>query len=233
VTCGDSAREHWGPWLTSLAGPVTDLPALPARGDLDPLIADLPDDGRLVVAGDDAALAAVLVRLLRRERLALAVAVLPGPGSTAGAVYGLPADPAAAVALARDGAPRPTVLVRDDHGGVVAAHHEVGPFHGEVYCDEHLLATGDATGLTVVPDPDGGGVTVAVTGPRRLAGLRPGRLTTRSGRAAQLGCRPGVPVSRDGVPGDRPVTRRSWYRHTEDWRLVRPLVTSPGASAAP
>jgi hypothetical protein len=42
------------------------------------------------------------------------------------------------------------------------------------------------------------------------------------GRAAQLGCRPGVTVVRDGVPAERPVNRRSWYRHTEDWLLVRP-----------
>ena len=38
----------------------------------------------------------------------------------------------------------------------------------------------------------------------------------------QLLAREPVTVVRDGVPGDRPVSRRSWYRHTEDWRLVRP-----------
>ena len=225
VTCGDGARARWGPSLASPAEPadppVRHLPALPARADLDPLLDELPDDARLVVAGDDAALAAVLVRLLRRERLAVAVALLPAPGSTAAAVWGLPTDPAAAVALARAGAARPAPLVRDDHGGVVAGRHEVGPFHGAVYCDEHLLTRGDAAGLVVTPDPDGG-VVVTLTGPRRLGGLRAGRVTTRSGRAAQIGCRPGVPVTRDGVPGERPEARRSWYRHTQDWHLVRP-----------
>ncbi|WP_243418388.1 hypothetical protein [Actinomycetospora cinnamomea] len=220
VTCGDAARERWAPALADLAAPVADLPALPARQELDPLLDALPDGGRLVVAGDDAALAAVLVRLLRRERLALAVAVLPAPGSAAAEVWGLPTD-GDAVTLAREGTAQEVPLVRDDHGGVVAGRHEVGAFHGEVYCEEHLVAQGSAAGLAVAPDP-AGGVTVTVTGPRRLGGLRPARVRTRSGRAAQLGCRPGVLVTRDGVPGDRPVTRRSWYRHTRDWRLVRP-----------
>ena len=35
-------------------------------------------------------------------------------------------------------------------------------------------------------------------------------------------------VTRDGVPGDRPVARRSWYRHTEDWLLVTPRAASAG-----
>ena len=47
-------------------------------------------------------------------------------------------------------------------------------------------------------------------------------------RAVQLGCRPPVPVIRDGVPGDRPVARRSWYRHTQDWLLVSPRGASGG-----
>lgn len=221
VTCGDRARDRWGPGVAGLDAAVTDLPALPARGDVDPLLDDLPDGGRLVVAGDDAALAAVLVRLQRRERLDVEVAVLPAPDSAAAAVWGLPTDPAAALALARDGTARPVPLVRDDHGGLVAGHHRTGPVHGEVFCDQYRVMRGDAAAVTVAPDP-AGGVTVTVTGPRRLGGLRAGAVSARSGRAVQLGCRPAVTVVRDGVPGDRPVSRRSWYRHTEDWRLVRP-----------
>jgi hypothetical protein len=227
MTCGDVARARWGPWLPAPDAPRHDLPDLPTRPDVDPLLTGIPAGGRLVVAGDDAALAAVLVRLLRRERLDVAVALLPAPDSAAAAVWGLPADAAAAMALARDGAAHPAPLVRDDHGGLVAGRHATGPFHGEVYCDEHLVARGDADALVVVPDP-GGGVTVTVTGPRRLAGLRAGRVTTHSGRAVQLGCRPPVTVTRDGVPGDRPVARRSWYRHTEDWLLVTPRAASAG-----
>ncbi|TDQ52666.1 hypothetical protein EV188_10742 [Actinomycetospora succinea] len=221
MTCGDPARTRWGAGAAGLGAVITDLPALPARGDVDPLLDDLPTGGRLVVAGDDAALAAVLVRLLRRERLDVEVAVLPAPGSAAASVWGLPADPAAALALARDGTARPAPLVRDDHGGLVAGHHTVGPVHGEIYCEEHRVLSGDAAAITVAPDPDGG-VRVTVAGPRRLGGLRAGLVTERSGRAVQLGCRPPVTIVRDGVPADRPVARRSWYRHTEDWRLVRP-----------
>ncbi len=98
--------------------------------------------------------------------------------------------------------------------------HEVAAFYGSVYCEEHLVAHGDAAGLVVRPDP-AVGVAVTVTGPRRLGGLRAGRVATRAGRAVQVGCRP-ARVVRDGVPDDRPVQRRSWYRHVEDWRLVLP-----------
>ncbi|MEJ2862664.1 hypothetical protein [Actinomycetospora flava] len=219
LTCGDPARARWAGVLGAWR-PV-DLPAVPARGDVDPLLDDLPADARLVVAGDDAALAAVLVRLLRRERLDLEVALLPAPDSAAAHVWGLPTDPGAALALARDGSARPAPLVRDDHGGLVAGRHTVGPVHGEVYCEEHRVLRGDAAELVVTPDPDAG-VRVTVTGPPRLGGLRAGRVSERAGRAVQLGCRPAVTVVRDGVPADRAVSRRSWYRHTEDWRLVRP-----------
>jgi hypothetical protein len=219
VTCGDAARARWTPHLGGIA--TADLPDVPGRGDVDPVVAEVPDGARLVVAGGDAGLAAVLVRLLRRERLGIEVALLPAPASPAAAVWGLPTDPAAALALARDGTARPAPLVRDDHGGLVLGRHETGPLHGAVYCDEHEVVRGDAAGLSVVPDP-AGGVTVTVAGPRRLGGLRAGRVTRRSGRAVQLGCRPPVTVTRDGVPDDRPVPRRSWYRHTGDWLLVRP-----------
>lgn len=221
VTCGDLARARWAPALGTLGDAATGLPALPTRGDVDPLLDDLPAAARLAVAGDDAALAAVLVRLLRRERLDVEVAVLPADGSAAALVWGLPTDPAAALALARDGTARPAPLVRDDHGGLVAGRHATGPVHGEVYCEEHRVLRGDAAEVSVAPDP-AGGVTVTVLGPRRLGGLRAGSVTARSGRAVQLGCRPAVTVVRDGLPGDRPVSRRSWYRHIEDWRLVRP-----------
>lgn len=219
VTCGDSTSARWGSTVDAVDALA--LPALPARGDVDPLLDALPVAGRLAVAGDDAALAAVLVRLLRRERLDVEVAVLPDPDSTAAAVWGVPTDPAAALALARDGSARPAPLVRDDHGGLVAGRHTAGPVHGEIYCEEHRVLRGDAAEIAVSPDP-AGGVRVTVTGPRRLGGLRAGAVAERSGRAVQLGCRPPVTVVRDGVPGDRPVSRRSWYRHTEDWLLVRP-----------
>src|SRR5689334_2710307 len=124
VTCGDTVRTRWVPAIGDLQ--TVDLPARPGRGDVDPLIDDLPDGGRLAVAGDDAAIAAVLVRLLRRERLGIEIALLPAPESAAARVWGVPTAPGAALALASDGTARPAPLVRDDHGGLVLGRHEVG-----------------------------------------------------------------------------------------------------------
>jgi hypothetical protein len=232
LTCGDAARERWGRGvgeaLPTATTQVVALPDRPGRTDVDPVL-DLPEllgGGRLVVAGGDDDLAAVLVRLLRRERLAVPVALLPDPSSEAAGVWGLPTDARRALDLAREGTARPAPLVRDDHGGIVAGAHRVGAFDGVVYCDEHEVLRGRAAGLVVRPDPDGGpaevgGVAVSVTGPRRLGGLRRGAGNGARGRAATIGCLPAALV-RDGVADDRPLERRSWYRHTADWTLVRP-----------
>jgi hypothetical protein len=37
----------------------------------------------------------------------------------------------------------------------------------------------------------------------------------------QVGGRPATVIA-DGVAHPRPLERRTWYRHTEDWLLVRP-----------
>lgn len=232
LTCGDAARERWGDLADALGGAqVLAVPERPGRPDVDPVL-DGPalgrtsDEGRLVVAGTDADLAAVLVRLLRRERLDVPLAFLPVASSAAAQVWGLPTERAAALDVVRDGVPGPAPLLRDDRGGVVAGAHVVGPFDGVVYCDAHEVLRGDAAGLVVRPDPDGGpaevgGVAVTVSGRRRLAGLRPGVEHAARGRAATIGCAPAA-LRRDGVDEDRPLERRSWYRHTVDWTLVRP-----------
>ncbi|WP_433800669.1 hypothetical protein [Actinomycetospora sp. CA-084318] len=220
LTCGDTPF----PTTTAVA-----CAAVPTRAEVDPLL-----DGatRLVVAGSDAALAAVVVRLLRRERLDLAVAFVPtDPSSEAAAVWGLPTDPDAALTLAFDGAAAPAPLVRDDRGSVIAGVHRVGPFSGVSFCDEHELVRGEAEGLAVRADPQAdtrgglgpGGGGVAVTLHERRRWLR-ARAHTTFGRAATVGIRPGTvaAASRDGVDDPKPLERRSWYRHTEDWHLVRP-----------
>ena len=235
LTCGDAARARWGDLADALPeARVVAVPQPPGRPDVDPVLDDAAldraaDDPRLVVAGTDADLAAVLVRLLRRERLDVPVAFLPGASSEAARVWGLPTDRAAALEVARHGVVGPVPLLRDDRGGVVAGAHVVGAFDGVVYCDEHEVLRGAAAGLLVRPDPGAtghadrrsGGVAVTVTGRRRLAGLRPGVEHTARGRAATIGCAPAA-LRRDGVDDDRPLERRSWYRHTVDWTLVRP-----------
>ncbi|MGH3722340.1 MAG: hypothetical protein ACRDRI_26575, partial [Pseudonocardiaceae bacterium] len=52
-----------------------------------------------------------------------------------------------------------------------------------------------------------------------LPGLLRRRVRCVAGRAVQLGCLP-TDVCRDGV-ASRTTDRWTWYRHTEDWRLIR------------
>jgi hypothetical protein len=228
LTCGD---EHAGPGLHTVA-----VPARPGRADLDPVLAD-PDLRRLVVAGTDADLAAVLQRLLRADRLGVELAYVPADRRSAAArVWGLPHG-AAALDLARHGSASPVPLVRDDSGGVLVGRGEIRAVHGEAYCDATLALRGAARHLVVTPwrhgalsaSPDGtaGGIAVRAglrgglpDGRTRAVptGARAGR-GAATGRAVQVGCRPATLVH-DGVAHPRPVTRWAWYRHVADWFLV-------------
>jgi hypothetical protein len=223
---------------------VVAVPARPGRADLEPVLAD-PGVRRLIVAGTDADLAAVLLRLLRADRLGLELAYLPADRrSVAARVWGLPHGPSA-LRLARYGAAQAVPLVRDDAGGVLVGRGEVrgaggGAVHGEVYCDEILALRGAARRVVLTPwphPPGSRGVRPegAVGGVAVRAGLRGGLPDGRvravpptaraghgagSGRAVQLGCLPATLVH-DGVTHPRPVTRWAWYRHVADWHLVR------------
>jgi hypothetical protein len=226
LTCADVDAAAVDHVLDPGAARTVPVTGRPGRADVDPLLEtpELTGGGRLVVVGTDADLAAVLVRLLRRERLDVALAFVPVGPSEAAAVWGVPGQLDAALALARDGRAGAVPLVRDDRGGVVVGSHVVGAFDGVVYCDEHEVLRGQADSLVVRPDPDGGppergGVAVTVTGRRRLGGLRAGAAHAARGRAATIGCRP-ARVVRDGVD-EQTLERRSWYRHTSDWTLVR------------
>jgi hypothetical protein len=60
-----------------------------------------------------------------------------------------------------------------------------------------------------------------------VPGLRASALSSRmrakrwvAGRAVQLGTN-GARVVRDGVAGQRPVRRSTFYRHTQGWLRVR------------
>jgi hypothetical protein len=173
-----------------------------------------------VVAGNDADLAAVVLRLLRGQALAaVAVAYLPAdPGSGVAAVWGLPTDPDSAAGLALRGEPDPVPLVRDDVGGVLLGRGELSPVRGTVYCDDAVVLRGQAQRLVVTPSaPQGVAVRAARAG---FLGLRSAR---GAGRAVSVGCL-SAGVRSDGVLHPRPVTRWTWYRHTEPWRLVRGLV---------
>lgn len=207
LTCG-SAR-----WPGQ--GPVTAVPARPGREQLDSLLAEL-EGRRLVVCGTDADLAAVLLRLLRTEALAtVPVGFVPAEANSAVArLWDLPIAPAAAASLARYGEPDLVPLLRDDAGGVLVGRGVVAPLDGVAYCDDEVVLRGRAARLEVTPDREFGLVVRVV---RR--GLSLHRVRQAAGRAVQLGCRP-TGVWPDGVAA-RTTDRWTWYRHTEDWRLIR------------
>jgi hypothetical protein len=221
LTCGDPGPHHGSRALAALPSVV--LPPRPERTDLDPVLGEL-DPRRVIVSGSDADLAAVLVRLLRRDRLDVEVAYLPRGRSVAARVWGLPRD---AVGLALDGIAGPVPLVRDDSGGVLVGEASVRNLRGECYCDETLVLRGLGQRLRVRPTRDGIAVRASRTGrppDGRTSAVPPRAPSGRGsavGRAVQLGGGPFTPVL-DGVPHPRPVTRWAWYRHTTDWLLVTP-----------
>ena len=186
------------------------------------MLADLTGR-RVVVAGTDTDLAAVLLRLLRRERLDVEVAFVPRGRSQATRAWGLPRDP---VALALDGAAGPVPLIRDDAGGVLVGRAEVRRLRGEAYCDGTLVLRGSGH-VVVAPGPSGVAVRASRTGrpldgrTRAVPPRAPAGRGSALGRAVQLGGEAFTPVL-DGVPHPRAVTRWAWYRHPADWLLVRP-----------
>jgi hypothetical protein len=211
--------------LAAVALPTVSLPARPDRVALDPVLAE-HNPRRVVVAGSDADLAAVLLRLLRTDRLGIEVAYLPARRSAAAAAWGLPRG-RTAVALAVQGSAGPVPLVRDDSGGVLVGRGEIRDVLGECYCDDVLVLRGAARRLVVAPGPDGIAVRTGWGGRapdgrvRPVSPRAPRGTGSALGRAVQVGCEPTTVVV-DGVPHPRPVPRWTWYRHTEDWLLVRP-----------
>jgi hypothetical protein len=217
LTCGShgSRRVTAPPGVSTVA-----LRPRPGKPDLDPVLATNPR--RLVVAGDDADLAAVLQRLLRSDRLDVEVGYLPARGSAAARAWGLNAD----VDLAFRAAASPVPLVRDDSGGVLVGRGEVRGMYGECYCDGVLVLRGFTPRLVVTPGRTGIGVRAGRTGRRPDGRVRPVPQTAvrgrgrAVGRTAQLGGEP-MTVIADGVAHPREVRRWTWYRHTTDWLLVR------------
>lgn len=227
----DTPRRRWSAPGRLPAGavhpavPVVELPAGAGRAELDPALAE-HDPSRLLVSGSDADLAAVLVRLLRTDRLHIEVAYLAAGRTPATAAWGLQTGSAAAAA-ALNAPASPVPLIRDDSGGVLVGRGDVRGLRGECYCDETLVLRGATPWLVVAPSPTGGlAVRAGRLGRRPDGRTRPVPAAAPSGRgsavgrAVQVGCEPAT-VLLDGVAHPRPVRRWSWYRHTGDWLLVR------------
>jgi hypothetical protein len=205
VTSGD-----WRKLASASGSGAHEIPATPSKNDVDPLL-KADDIDRVVVHGTDADLAAVVLRLMRTERVDdIAVGFVPADRklSHVAQLWGLPVD---GVDLALTGSDRSLPLVRDDNGGVLLGLGVVAPARGTVYCDDTVALRGDASRIEVTPGPSG--VSVRVVRGR----LR--RPVTVAGRAVQFGIDETRPV-RDGVEYPRAVTRWTWYRHTEDLRAI-------------
>lgn len=222
LSCGNTHVDAELQSLTEREGiSLRSGPALPAKDVVDPLLAELAelDGARLLVHGSDADLAAVVLRILRKDRLGeVTLGYLPAdPASRIARLWGLPTELGAALRVARGDGPVGVPLLRDDVGGVLLGHGLISPVKGSAYCDDTHVLKGAATRLEVSPDPAGGeGLVVRV----RRRGLFGRRTIVQPGRALQLACEPAT-VLRDGVPHARLMEKWTWYRHTADLRLVR------------
>jgi hypothetical protein len=221
LACGRGARVAESPMLAGRTGvAVHTLPERPGKDDLDKLLAQVGDDyDRVVVVGEDGDLNAVVVRLLRTERLAeVPVGYAPVVDDSDVAItWDLPLQLARALDVALSASPDRVPLVRDGQGGVLVGLGRIGPLRGVAYCDDTQVLRGPAKTIRVVPG--GNGIEVAVA----HRGLFNRKQRTTQGRAFEVGCLP-TRVIRDGVAYERPVKRWNWYRHTEDLRLIRGLA---------
>ena len=221
LACGNPGDTATTPALTERDGiDLVRVTSRPGKADLDPVLQRL-DGQRLVVVGTDADLAAVVLRLLRAERLAdVPVGFVPSAASRVAQLWGLPRDPGRAAELALAGDIDPLPLIRDDVGGVLVGAGVIRGVRGVAYCDDEVALRGQAGRIEVTPDPTGGaGLLVEVT----KTSLFGKRTTSFHGRAFQLGSVP-TTVVRDDVAHDRLVSRWTWYRHTQDLRAARGLL---------
>jgi hypothetical protein len=220
LACGRGARVAGSPMLAERSGvAVHTLPERPGKEDLDKLLAQVGDDyDRVVVVGEDGDLNAVVVRLLRTERLAeVPVGFAPvADDSDVAITWDLPLQLGRALDVALNASPDRVPLVRDGQGGVLVGLGRIGPLRGVAYCDDTQVLRGPAKLIRVVPGGNGIDVSVA------HRGLFNRRQRSTQGRAFEIGCLP-TRVIRDGVAYERPVKRWNWYRHTEDLRLIRGL----------
>ncbi|MDK8845703.1 hypothetical protein QP888_04090 [Corynebacterium sp. MSK297] len=118
---------------------------------------------RIIVIGSDAALSAVLTRLMRVDHLWPQIGFVPmtdaacDDDSTAAQNWSLPTDPTAALKLALTDEVKPVPLIRNDAGQAVAGSATItqwdgGAMTGEIIVDDATLVQQDARRLA-----DGGG----------------------------------------------------------------------------
>lgn len=159
--------------------PTPSLEEISARPDVEHLgtpkrAPQQPDERlRVIVRGTDAALSAVLTRMMRADYLWAEVGYLPtDPESPAATNWGLPRDPAAALEIAVAGPVKPVPLIRTDAGLAVAGSATIsswdgGEFTGEIVVDDTVLVRHEARaeirfhgvfGTRLVPMTDAPGI---------------------------------------------------------------------------
>ncbi len=132
--------------------PTPSLDEIAARPDVEHLGAPQPapqaphlvERMRIVVLGTDAALSAVLTRMMRADYLWAEVGFIAADDTTAGRGWGLPDPPEEALRLAVTGQVRPVPLIRTDAGIAVAGSATIsqwddGEITGEIIVDDHIL----------------------------------------------------------------------------------------------
>jgi hypothetical protein len=230
VICGrpDGQDEAIGPRITPVLDAVarfSDAVHFAGRfpnASIDEHLAD-----RVVVIGEVAQLAAVVLRLLRTGRLGSPETGAPEHPVTVGFValqpddftrrWGLAAG-ATAVETACTGTPAPIPLVRNDAGGVLVSRGVVEKPTAIAYVDDTLACNGPADRFVVRPGSNNGvEFTVEHDRPLRL----PPKRQSFTGRAVSLGFAAPTVVISDGVPHPRPLPRWTWYTHTEPLLLAR------------
>lgn len=216
LRCGDAPIP-----VTLPADEAVGVSAVPTRDELAEHLprTDLP--ARVVVLGGDAALAAVLTHLLRSARLDVEVGFVPPHRTAASRALGLDKG-AKAARTAIEGTARPVPLIRDDLGVVVVGSAELtgrdgAALSGESYVDDRRLFSGSCPGIEIQPTGHAPGLRAAERR-RGGRGILPRRWT--EGRAAQTGG-VAIAVTRDGVAERKRLTRSTFYRHGDDWLLVR------------
>lgn len=178
--------------------------------------------GRVIVVGEEHQLAAVTLRLLRKELLGtVEIGYVALTKNDFTRTWKLPVG-AEAVDLACTAPARPVTFTRDDVGGVLVSVGRIAPINATAYLDEKRVLAGRASGLEVRPHPDFG-LAVTIEQPRRVAGIPMGtKATTTLGRAVSIGANQDaeMTVISDGIARPRPMQRWTYYKHTEPLLLV-------------
>lgn len=230
--CKEVLPEDPTPSLEAIAA-SPDVAHLGAPG---PAPQPIDDPLRFIVHGSDAALAAVLTRLMRIDALWSEVGFIPAGDSAVANAWSLPND--ADFAFEAEVKPKP--LIRDDAGQAVAHAATItdwdgGEVTGEIIVDDtvlfhhggrkrrprkghfgaRLISTFDAPGIR-------GQRIITSEHSRRILPITPSLIDAPAfeGRAMQAGGL-NLRITIDGQSRKRPVERATFYRHLRDLQSVR------------